>query len=174
MKSPAFALLFALAALGVLPETLSAAESFRFLPQNDGKLPSARTPVFYISGVVFNDTNGNRIFDPNDRSDVASSLTLFHLVNGEWKQVNATPVRTSSTGGYTFAVFQRGSYRLGVKYGSNPNGAFSQIRGFQLGIGSGTRRILNVPFVTPQTAAQYGMTSTRNPNRPPVSATPIR
>ncbi len=89
--------------------------------------------------------------------------------------MNATPVRTSSSGAYTFAVFQRGSYRVGVKYGNNPNGAFSQIRGFKVGVAvSGSRRVLNIPFVTPGNAAQYGMTTTRNPHRPPVSATPIR
>jgi hypothetical protein len=175
MKSPVFTLMFALAALVALPGTLSASESYRFFTQNDAKLASSRTPVFYLSGSVFNDTNNNRVFDPGDRSGVASSLTLFHLVNGEWKQVNATPVRTSSSGAYTFAVFQRGSYRVGVKYGNNPNGAFSQIRGFKVGVAvSGSRRVLNIPFVTPQTAAQYGMTTTRNPHRPPVSATPIR
>jgi hypothetical protein len=175
MKTPAFSLVVALAALVVLPGSLSAAESFRFFPQNDAKLSNSRTPVFYLSGTVFNDTNKNRIFDPGDKSGLAAGLTLFRLVNGEWKEVNAQPVRTSNTGAYTFAVFQRGSYRVGVKYGNNPNGAFSQIRGFRVGVAvSGSRRLLNIPFVTPATAAQYGMTSTPNPHRPPVSSTPIR
>jgi hypothetical protein len=161
--------------LVVLPGHLTAAESFRFFQQNDAKLTNSRTPVFYISGMVFNDTNKNKIFDPGDKSGVASGLTLYRLVNGQWREVNANPVKTSSTGAYTFAVFQRGSYRIGVKYDSAPNVAYSVIRGFKVGVAvSGSRRVLNIPFVTPATAAQYGMTSTRNPHRPPVSATPIR
>lgn len=174
MKTPAFTFLSLLAAL-VLPPGIYSAESFRFFPRNDSRLQSSRTPVFYISGTVFNDTNKNLRFDPQDKSNVASTLTLFHLVDGEWKQVNATPQRTSSTGAYTFAVFARGSYRVGVKYGNNPNGAYSAIRGFEAGGAvSGTRRTLNIPLVTPASAARYGVTSTQNPHRPPVSATPFR
>lgn len=174
MKTPAVTLILALVALFAVPGALPAAETFRFFTQNNAKLPSTRRPVFYISGTIFNDVNRNLRFDPSDKSAVPSSLTLYHLVNGQWKPVNAKPVRTSSTGGFTFAVFQRGSYRVGVQYGSNPLGAYSGIRGFGLKVTSGSRRLINVPYVTRDSAARYGITTTRTPHNPPVSATPIR
>ncbi len=83
MKSPVFTLMFALAALVPLPGTLSASESYRFFTQNDAKLASSRTPVFYLSGSVFNDTNNNRssipgtgrVLPPVSRSSTSSTAS---------------------------------------------------------------------------------------------------
>ncbi len=175
MKLPTLSILFSLATLFLLPENLPAAESYQFFNKAGAKLPNSSRSVFYISGTVFNDRNGNKKFDPSDKAGIASGLTLYHLVNGEWQEVNAKPQQTSNTGAYTFAVFKRGSYRIGVKYGNNPNGAYSRIRGFRVGVAlSGSRRVLDIPYVTPATAASYGMSTTRNPHRPPAPATPFR
>ena len=174
MKPPAFAPMFALVALFALPATPQASEAFQFFTRNNAQSTSTRRPVFYVSGTVYNDANKSGGFDPKDKAAVTSSLTLYRLVNGQWKTVNARPQRTSAAGGYTFAVFVRGSYRVGIKYDGSSVGAYSFIRAFSPTASSGSRRIMNVPFVTPSTASRYGMTTTQTPHSPPVSATPTR
>lgn len=174
MKSPAFTLKFALVALVALPASLPAAESFRFFTRNNATLTSNTRPVFYISGTIYNDANNSGRFDPKDKAASPSSLTLYRLVDGQWRPVNARPQRTSAVGAFTFAVFVRGTYRLGIKYDNSPVGAYSFVKGFGTKAASGSRIRMDLPFVTASTASRYRMTTTRTPHSPPVSATPIR
>lgn len=155
MKIPAFPLLFALAAVFLLPCDLHAQTTSTFYQSNTAVAPGS---AYYISGVITN-------------AVVPASLTLYRLEGSQWVRVNPQPGVTSSTSsprhGYTFAVNQPGTYMIGVQYSSRAGGAgaFTQ----PVGVSSvGDRAALDIPVVSKQTAAANNMVWTVQPNQETV------
>lgn len=155
VKTPAFPLLFALAAVFLLPCDLRAQTTSTFYQSNTAVAPGS---AYYISGVITN-------------AVVPASLTLYRLEGNQWVRVNPQPGVTSSTSvprhAYTFAVNQPGTYMIGIQYSTRAGGAgaFTQ----PVGVASvGDRAALDIPVVSKQTAAANNMVWTVQPNQETV------
>jgi serine-aspartate repeat-containing protein C/D/E len=77
----------------------------------------ATVPLSSISGTVFHDYNGNNVQDSGDAGIANTTLTLYHLVDGNYVLVTksdgtAVTAITNSDGSYTFSSLVTGTYRV--------------------------------------------------------------
>jgi hypothetical protein len=113
-----------------------------------------------VTGVIFNDPNGNNRLDNQEKGGAPATVWLYRILpNG--KRRNVGRVSTDQAGKYNFKNVRTGKYFIAVRYNSNKLAV--RTRTFTIGGGSNPFNA-NIPFVTPATVKNYpNLTPTPNP-----------